>query len=80
MLGGVTGPGTYTIFSGSNLDRGNPSGDYGSANGTITFTTFDLANKKAAGTFSFTATLAGGSATITVANGSFNVTNFSIVQ
>lgn len=79
VLNGVTVPGTYAIFSGSNLDRGSPSSDYGSANGTITFTTFDPTNQKAAGTFSFTAT-ATNSAAITVSNGSFTVSKISIVQ
>jgi hypothetical protein len=80
VLGSIPGPGTYPIFGGSNIDRGNPKSDYGSANGTVTLTTFDPTNQKASGTFSFTATATTGSATITVANGSFSVSKITIVK
>jgi hypothetical protein len=76
MVLGATGPGTYPMFAGSNVATATK--DYASADGTVTFTTFDLANQKAAGTFSFTASE--GSATITVANGSFSVTKIVNVQ
>ncbi|HUJ11108.1 MAG TPA: hypothetical protein VL171_13880, partial [Verrucomicrobiae bacterium] len=73
LYSSVTGPGTYPVVPGSNVYRlGANAADYLATSGTITFTTYDLANQKLAGTFSFTATQSGGSGTVTVSNGSFS--------
>jgi hypothetical protein len=75
----VTGPGTYPVVPGSNVIRGDTGTDYTLASGTITFTTFDVANQKLAGVFNFTATqvVPAGSGTVTVTNGTFSVSKIT---
>jgi hypothetical protein len=75
----VTGSGTYPVGIGTNVSRLNPRATYFASSGTITFTTFDLVNKKIAGTFSFAASQQApkGSGTITVSSGAFSFTDFS---
>jgi len=78
-LSNVTGPGSYPALPSSSIDQVYTTGTnifYFFTSGTITFTTFDLANHQLAGTFSFTATEDGGSGTVTVTNGSFSISNF----
>ena len=67
----VTGPGTYPLLLESAVSRINPSATYTLDSGTITFTTYDLANQKLTGTFSFTASTDSG--TVSVSSGSFRI-------
>jgi len=76
----VDGPGTYPLLMESAVSRINPSIGYVLSSGTITFTTYDLANQKAAGTFSFTASADTGDttdpATVTV-EGAFRISKIT---
>jgi hypothetical protein len=67
----VAGPGTYPLFDAA---VSGPNAGYGFAIGTITFSTFDLAQQKLVGTFSFTAKQSpSGSGSVTVSGGSFSI-------
>jgi hypothetical protein len=75
---GVTGPGTYPIESGSQVQE-ITSGEMwaGNVSGTITLTTLDVAAGKATGTFSFTVTKSLPEVStneVSVTNGKINIT------
>jgi hypothetical protein len=74
-LSSVTGTGTYSVNPGAGVTRADTGAVYLPGTGTITFTTFDLANQKLAGTFGFTAPLfvPTGSGSVTVSSGTFSI-------
>jgi hypothetical protein len=75
----VNGPGTYPVNYATSFIQYNPLMTFFGAQGTISFTTADFANKKLVGTFGFTEPqqLPSGTGTVTVANGQFNISGIS---
>jgi hypothetical protein len=76
---GVTGPGTYPIGGGSQVQEVMSNETWaGNETGTVTINTWDLAGGKASGTFEFTVTKVFpevSSNQVTVTSGKFNVSN-----
>jgi len=78
----VTGPGTYPIDFDSQFDdeATQPQTSFLGAEGTITFTTADLANQKLVGTFAFTAPEVGSNTEmVTVTSGQFNISRMPAI-
>jgi hypothetical protein len=76
---GVTGPGTYSLGSGTMVqDLAGGINYAGNLSGTIHITTFNLAQQKASGTFTFsvsqTTPVANPSNVVNVTQGTFNIT------
>lgn len=81
---GVTGPGTYPIGSGTQVQEIGTGVTYaGNLTGTVTITTFNLAQQKASGTFSFTATQSlpapNPANSVNVTSGSFNISSITVL-
>jgi hypothetical protein len=77
---GATGPGTYAIGDGSQVQTVSPSETWASdVTGTVTFTSLDIASGKAVATFEFTASKTfpsiDPSNTVSVTNGKLNISS-----
>jgi hypothetical protein len=81
---GVTGPGTYPIGAGSQVQEVGTGVTFASnLSGSVTITTFNLAQQKASGTFSFTATQTTPSPdptnSVNVTSGTFNISSITVL-
>jgi hypothetical protein len=78
VVDNVTGQGTYPIEFTSSYNQTTPLATSIGAVGSITFSTVDLAHQKLVGTFGFNvAQQIGGSGSLNVSGGQFNITSIS---